>query len=208
MEAEGLFDVLHGGGFREHFRVAAAFLTVERDQDARRFGAALLDDLDGFADRRARADDVVDDDDLALEGRADDDAAFTVVLGFLAVEGPGHVAAEAREVDGDGRGERNALVGGPEDHVEFDAALFLGGQEGLRVKLTETVQKGAGVEQAGVEEVRRKTPGLGFEFSEAENVGLKRKFDELLLNRHGKRSARTVFPQGPTERETIKIRLF
>ena len=65
----------------------------------------------------ARADDVVDDDDLPLEGRADDDAAFAVVLGFLSVEGPGYVAAEAREVDGDGRGERNALVGGPEDQA-------------------------------------------------------------------------------------------
>ena len=65
------------------------------------------------------------------------------------------------------------------------AIIETGGKQGLRVKLTEAVQKGAGVEQTGVEEVRRKTPGLGFEFSEAENVGLKRKFDELLLNRHG-----------------------
>ena len=163
--------------------IEATFLTVKGDQHAGGNGTVGLDDLDGFAHGGAGGDHVVDDHDLALERGADDHAAFAVVLGFLAVEGPGHVAAEAGEIHGHGGGQRDALVGGPEDHVELDAAGVAGSQKRLRVELAEAVEQGTGVEEAGVEEVRRETAGLGLELAEAKDVGFQGKFDELFLNR-------------------------
>ena len=94
-----------------------------------------------------------------------------------------HVAAEAGEIHGHGGGQRDALVGGPEDHVELDAAGVAGSQKRLRVELAEAVEQGTGVEEAGVEEVRRETAGLGLELAEAKDVGFQGKFDELFLNR-------------------------
>ena len=106
-----------------------------------------------------------------------------MVLGLLAVEGPGSVAAEAGEVHRDARRKGDALVGRPEDHVELDAALIAGGEERFGVESAETVEQRAGVEESRVEEVGRQAPGLGLELAEAEDVRVERKLDELLLGR-------------------------
>src|SRR5689334_13079879 len=73
-------------------RSLAALLAIERQSDAGRLRTRGADDLDRFANRRARRNHVVDDDDATLERTADDVAAFTVILRLLAIEGPGHVA--------------------------------------------------------------------------------------------------------------------
>ena len=75
------------------FATLAPLLAVERDHDAGRRRAGAADDVDGLPDRRAGRDHVVDDQHAAAQRRADDAAAFAVVLGFLAVEGPGQAAA-------------------------------------------------------------------------------------------------------------------
>ena len=85
------------------------------------------------------------------QGAADDVAALTVVLGFLAIERKRHVAArvlrERRRGDGD---QGNALVSGSEQHIELQP----GGRHRRRVGASHRADGGAGVEQSGVEKVR------------------------------------------------------
>ena len=102
-----------------------------------------------------------------------------MVLGFLAVEGPGHVAAQACEVHGHRRDERNALVGRPEEHVEVDAAGLFGLKQRLGVVGAELIEEAAGVEETGIEEVGAHAARLGLEFAEAKDVGIEGEFDEL-----------------------------
>ena len=97
---------------------------------------------------------------------ADDGAAFAVILGFLAVEGERGVAALAGQCHGGGRRQGDALVGGTEQHVEFDARV----EQGLRVELRQLGQGGAVMEQARIEEVRRLASGLGGELAKPQDA--------------------------------------
>ena len=79
-----------------------------------------MDEVNRFADGRARGDHVIHDHDVSLKGRADQLAALSVVLYFFAVEGKGHIPLM---MIGEGRGSRrgqwNALVGRPKQHERF-----------------------------------------------------------------------------------------
>ncbi|MCY1553513.1 hypothetical protein D9M68_900050 [compost metagenome] len=99
-----------------------------------------------------------------------------MVLGFLSVVGKRHVAPQARQLDGDRRTERNALVRGAENHVEFDAAF----QQGFCIELREPAELGAVIEQAGVEKVRREPPRLGLELAKAQHARVDAELHEIL----------------------------
>ena len=104
-----------------------------------------------------------------------------MILGFLAVESVGNVEPKSGEIDGDGSRKRNALISRTVNHVEIHAAGLLGSKESLRIEVAELIEKRAGVEKSGIEEVGAQTPGFGFEFAETEHVGLKSKLDELMM---------------------------
>jgi hypothetical protein len=99
-----------------------------------------------------------------------------VVLGFLAVVGVGHVLAEPGEFDRDRSGQRDALVGRAEQHVELDAR----GHQALCIELRQTAQLGAVIEETGIEEVGRQAPRLGLELAEAQHAGIDREGHEIL----------------------------
>ena len=82
------------GGHFLHGRKAAlaALLPVQGERDTHGRGARGADDFHRFADGGAGRDDVIDDDHAAGERAADDVSALAVLLGFLAVECPGHAA--------------------------------------------------------------------------------------------------------------------
>ena len=155
-----------------------AFLAIQGEQHPGRPRTRGANDVDGFADGRARRDDVVDDQDSAAQGVADDAAAFTVVLGFLAVECKLEVAPrmlrKRRRRDGD---QRDALVGRAEQHIE----LKIGACDGRRVRPPHRADGGAGVEQAGIEKIRAFAARLQREAAEAQNSQPHAQFDELTL---------------------------
>jgi hypothetical protein len=76
---------------------------------------------------------------------------------------------------GGGR-QSDALVGGAEQHVEFDARV----EQGLGVELGQLAQRGAVVEQARIEEIRRLAACLGEELAELQHFGFDGKRNELL----------------------------
>jgi len=159
-------------------RAGAAFLAVERDQHAGGFGPMGTDQGHRFAHRGAGRDDVVDDQHTAGQRRADQHPGLAVVLGLLAVEGDGDVAAVGfRQRDGGGRRQRDALVGGAEQHVEADPR----GHRAGRVRLAELAQRAPRVEQPGVEEIRAHATGLEREFTEAQHVAAQGEVEEGAL---------------------------
>ena len=85
-------------------------------------------------------------------------------LGFLAVEGERQVAAVARVFAGHAVGQRDALVGRAEQDVEARRRRV----DGIGVARGQLGQRGAGVETAGVEEVRALAAGLEGELAEAQ----------------------------------------
>ena len=123
--------VLHGAVIHVLAALGGFFLPVQGDHHRMRRRAGLGDDVDRFAYRRARRHHVIDDQHTALQRRADQRSALAMVLGFLAVVGPGQVAPQARQLDGQCRGQRDAFVGRAEDHVELRAAL----DQALRIEL-------------------------------------------------------------------------
>ena len=163
----------------------AAFLAVERQRHARGRRAGRADDFHGFADGGAGRDHVIDDHDAAAQRRADDVAAFAVILGFLAIERPRHAAMVVLgERHGGGGGERDALVRRPEQHVELEARA----RERRGVTLAEHRDGFAVVEQAGVEEVGTLAAGLELEAAEAQRVARHGEVDEgSLILLHGQR---------------------
>lgn len=181
VESERFLDVLNGAGFRCFDSIASLLHSIESNENAGWNSAVVLDDVYGFTNRSSCRDDVVDDDYLALKLGANDYAALAVVLGFLAVEGPRNVASESGEVHCNAGCKRNSLVGRSEDHVEFNESLFLCFKKSASVELSEDVERSAGIEEAGVEEVRRHASGLRLVLSESEDIGLKGKLDEVVL---------------------------
>src|SRR5690606_29126342 len=116
-DAEFRLDFL----YRRQLAVAP-FLAVQRNEDAGRFGAGGADQFDGFADGGARGDDIIDNQHLALQGGADNVAAFAMILLFLAVEGKGTAVAGFRKGHRGGGSQGNALIGGAENDVIIQAA--------------------------------------------------------------------------------------
>ncbi|MNL20892.1 hypothetical protein D3C87_1421610 [compost metagenome] len=153
---------------------------VHGDQHRRRLRSRGPDDLHRFAHRRPGRDHVVDDDDLALERRPDQRAAFAVVLGFLAVVRERHVAAALHvgvpgQRHGRGRGERDALVRGAEKHIELHARI----QQRLGVEARQLADRAAAVEQSGIEEIGTDTARLDLEAAETQYALLQGESDEI-----------------------------
>ena len=174
-DAEVALDFLDGRQF-----AIAALLAVEGDQYARRFGALGVNDLHDFTDGGAGRDHVVNDQNVAFKRRTDQAAAFAVGLGFFAVETPWHVAIMVLgQSDGGGRGQRDTFVSRAKQHVESNAAVNDGGG----IEAPQLSQRGASVEQAGIEEVGAGAPGLQGELTEAQNAAINGKTDKVALIR-------------------------
>ena len=82
-----------------------------------------LDEGNRFARSGTCAHHVVDDQHPALQGRAYQRAAFAMVFGLFAVVGKGHGFAQPRQLHRHCRTQRDALVGGPKNHVKRHAAV-------------------------------------------------------------------------------------
>ena len=95
------------------------------------------------------------------------------------------------------RDQRNALVGGAEQHVEVDARLA--GRS--RVVAAELGERVARVEESGVEEVRADAAGLQLELAELQHADFQRQLDELrLVSAHGSALARVRRSRAPSGR--------
>mmetsp|Transcript_2622 Transcript_2622/g.3550 ORF Transcript_2622/g.3550 Transcript_2622/m.3550 type:complete len:497 (-) Transcript_2622:76-1566(-) len=167
---------LHGRGGA---LLPGLLLPVQRQAHAGRDAPRLVQVPHRLADGRAGRDHVVHDQHApALHGRAHQRAALPVVLGLLPVVHEVLVDAIVRgKAHRHGRDQRDALVGGAEQHVELHAAAH----DGLGVEPPEPQQRLARAEQPGVEEVRRHPAGLERELPEAQHLLLQRELDELLL---------------------------
>src|SRR4029079_12708673 len=105
-------------------------------------------------------------------------AAFTVSLGFLAIEGVGTIEVLVlRERGRRRRDQRDALVGRPKQHVECDPGT--GG--GPRVMAAEHGDRAGGVEEPGVKEIRAHASRLEREFAEPEHAELETQANEIGL---------------------------
>lgn len=172
-QTELRFHFLHGRPL-----ALAALLTIEGEQHGHWFGARALDEFDGFADGRARGDHVIDDDHAPGEGSAHHLTAFTVSFRFLAVEGPGHVAIVLQgERQGGCRHQRDALVGGTEQHVVLESR----GLQGSGVAATEHGERFAVVEESRIEEIGTLATRLQREAAEAQGGAGERELDEAAL---------------------------
>jgi hypothetical protein len=81
-----------------------------------------------------------------------------------------------RQFHGHGGGQRDALVGWAEQHVEGHAA----GEQRVGIEAGQAAKLGAVVEQAGVEKIRRVAPGLGDEGAEADDAAVDCKAQKVL----------------------------
>ena len=103
-------------------------------------------------------------------------------LGLLAVEGHRHVAAAGGQRDRKRGCQRDTLVGRPEQHVEAQA----GGVEGIGITLAQHFERGAGVEQPGIEEIGTGAAGLEGELAKTQDLPVQRQVQEAALVRfHG-----------------------
>ena len=68
--------------------------------------------------------------------------------------------AQAGQLDGHGRRQGNAFIGGTKEHVELQAGF----DQPTCIEFSQAAQFGAVIEQTSVEEVRRQAPGLDLEF--------------------------------------------
>ena len=136
-----------------------------------------------LADGGAGGDDIVHDQHAALERRTDEGSALAVILDFLAVEAPGRIAAMLfGQGDGDRCHQRDALVGGAEQQVEFQSGV---GDRG-GVAASQAGQRRAAVEQAGVEEVGADPPGFQGELAEAQHAPMDGEIEKIpLIVAHG-----------------------
>ena len=178
-----------------------ALLAIDRDHQAReldRRGAAQ--DRHGLPDRGPRGRDVLDDQHAVavLEAVPHQGATLPVVLGLLAVEAEGHVAASLGEGGRDRGDQRDALVRGAEEDVE---ALGEGPLDGVGVRVPELPQLGPRAVQPRVHEVGRLPPALGGEVPEGQDLDLEHEVDEgALVLLHGAR----MLAAGPRRREGVR----
>jgi hypothetical protein len=102
-----------------------------------------------------------------------------VVFGFFAVVGKGHIPAQAGQLDGHGRTERNAFVRRTKNHVELDTTV----DQCFCIELGQLAQLGAVVKQACIEKVRAHAAGFGFELAKAQHARRDCKLHKFLRQR-------------------------
>ena len=129
----------------------------------------------------AVADHVIHQQHPALERCANELAAFAVGLGLLAVKGRADRAAPLRQGDCRGHGDRNALVGRAEQHVELEAR----GNDGVGVEAAEFGQLRTAADVAEIEEVGAAQPGLQFKIAKAQHLLANHRGDEAGLGAGG-----------------------
>ena len=101
-----------------------------------------------------------------------------MILRFLAIEAPGRIESMIPvQRHGGGRDERDALVGRTEQHVEGEAGMH----DSLRVTARQERKPGAGIEQAGVEEIRADSAGLQRKTAEAQYFLVDDEFEKPAL---------------------------
>ena len=159
--------------------VFALFLAVQSDDNTRHLRTLSVDDIDGFPDGGAGGDDIIDDQDAALERCADQVATLAMAFGFLAVERHRNIAAAPRKCNGGAGRQRKSLVGRAEQHVEVRAAV----EDSRGIGLADLIQAIAVVEQAGVEEIRTDAAGFQGELAEAQHLPADGQLQKLLLVR-------------------------
>lgn len=169
-----------------HVAVLASLLAIYRHQNTRQLGLAVLDDLNRLADGGTGGDNIVNDQDLALQCRSDNRAALAMILLFLAVEAVRRVLVVRGLSQGNdgGAGKRDTLVGGAKDDVVLNARVV----DGSGVELSDLGERSASVEETCVQEVGRDTAGLEGELSELQDLVLDGKLNELalvILDGHG-----------------------
>ena len=99
-----------------------------------------------------------------------------MVFGFFAVVSDGHVHAFFSQSHAGGGCQDDAFVSRAKQHVKFHAA----GDDGIGVKARQLQDAIAIVEQAGIEEIRRRAAGFGDEFTKFQNLLFEGKFEKLL----------------------------
>src|SRR5438445_3115538 len=149
---------------------------VEGDDYPHRGRALPRDQFERLAHRGARRQYIIHNQHPAGKRGADEFAAFSVTFYLLAVEGEGYVAAFAGESHRGARSKDDAFVGGAEQHVEAHP----GGEDRFCVELRQALERGSGVEQAGVEKVGSRASRLGDEPAEPEHTLLDAEGDEVL----------------------------
>src|SRR5690554_1643895 len=92
-----------------------------------------------------------------------------MVLGFLAIESERHIAPAQRRMAGKGDrgrcGQGNALVGGPEQHIEVQARVH----QRLRVELCQAAYGSARIEKARIKKIGADPPRFDFELPKTQD---------------------------------------
>jgi hypothetical protein len=134
-KAIALLHLLHCGVWRKLAISARALHPVHRDQHGNGFGTGSADDVNGLGNRSTCRNDVINDDNPPLQGRAHQQPALAMVLGLFAVIRKRDIPAMHPCVIGKRHGrrsrQRDPLVGWPEQHVERHGGI----DQCLRVKL-------------------------------------------------------------------------
>ncbi len=158
----------------------ATLCAVQGDDYPGDVGPCGPDNLLHLAYGGAGGNDVINDQHTALQRCAYRISAFPVGLGFLAVEGVGHInAVLLGEGRGGYRGQGNSLVGGSENQIELNAGI----DNRARVMTPKRGQSGARIEASGIEEVRAGATGLECELAETKHATIQGEFQKFTLVR-------------------------
>mmetsp|Transcript_6070 Transcript_6070/g.9196 ORF Transcript_6070/g.9196 Transcript_6070/m.9196 type:complete len:465 (+) Transcript_6070:491-1885(+) len=184
-DIELLLHLLHSGGGG---CLAGLLLSVQCQHHPTQLGLTVTQHAHRLPDRRARRDDVINHQHpLALDVGPHEAAPLAVVLGLLAVVGKPLVQVIVLgQAHAHCRHQRNALVGGAEEHVELDA----GPHNRLGIVPAQLHQCLPRAEQTCVEKVRRLAPGLQRKLPKLEHLLLQAEGHELLLVREHLRPVR------------------
>jgi len=166
---------------------AASFLSIQCNQHRRWRCTMRPDQFDRFTNRGARRDHVIDDHHATSQGSANKRAALAVILCLLAIEGKRQVVAGPCQRNRSGRGQRDALIGGPEEHVELPAFFLLRADQPLGIELGEAPQALAIVKEPGIEEIRGVPAGLCSELAELQDACAQSEADKLVTIFHSHR---------------------
>lgn len=154
------------------------FLTVEADGHRGQLRPGCLDKFDHLAHGCAGGNDIVDHQYAPGQWRPYEHTSLAVILRLLAVVGKGYVEVV---VIGEGHsghaGQRNTLVGRPQQHIEFDTGV----DDTSSIEAAQGCEGRAAVEGASVEEIGALAPGLECEIAKAQHIVAPRQTDEFLL---------------------------
>ena len=139
------------------FNAAGQLLTIQRDGNAGNVRTIGANDIQRFTDGGAGADHIINDQNLAaLQRGANQGAAFAMVLGLFAVVGQRQITPTRCQLDGNGRRQRNALIGRSENQIKVEAGVF----DGIHIANGQLAHQATAVKQTGIEEIGRLAAGF------------------------------------------------